>query len=360
MRIALITDTHYGARNDSPVFHAYFRRSMKWFIEALEKENIQHVIHLGDLFDRRKYLSFLTAYVCRETFLEPLEGMGIKTHIIAGNHDHYYKDTHLINSLDEILGNRYKNITIHNRPTTINIDGLDICLLPWINDSNREETREIVKTTNAEVAMGHLELMGFEENKGQWANHGEDKANYSKFDMVFSGHYHHKSSLGNVTYLGAFLEIYWSDWNDERGFHIFDTETRKLEFYRNPYSIFKMLAYDDVKYSDIQQRILGKDYSEFKDCYVKVVCVNKTDPFAFDMLLEKLYKAGPVDISVIEADINSTIVDNAESEEINQTEDTPTILNKYIDGLKLPVANDDMKRFMQEIYVEALSQEHVQ
>jgi DNA repair exonuclease SbcCD nuclease subunit len=141
MKIALITDTHYGARNDSPVFHTYFQNSMNWFHTELELQDIRHVIHLGDLFDRRKYLSFLTAKVCRETFLEPLVERGVETHIIAGNHDHYYRDTHRVNSLVEIVGNRYPKVTVYNEPQTISIDGTYIFLIPWINDANRPRTQ---------------------------------------------------------------------------------------------------------------------------------------------------------------------------------------------------------------------------
>jgi DNA repair exonuclease SbcCD nuclease subunit len=360
MKIALITDTHYGARNDSPVFHTYFQNSMNWFHTELELQDIRHVIHLGDLFDRRKYLSFLTAKVCRETFLEPLVERGVETHIIAGNHDHYYRDTHRVNSLVEIVGNRYPKVTVYNEPQTISIDGTYIFLIPWINDANRQMTKNAIDMTNADIAMGHLELAGFEENKGQWSTHGEDKKAYSKFDMVFSGHYHHKSSLGNIHYLGAFLEIYWSDWNDERGFHIFDTETRKTTFHRNPFQVFKMLSYDDVKNTNMLETIKQEDFSAYKDAYVKIICSNKQNPLAFDALLEKLYKVAPADITVLEADLNSQIKENLEAEEVDQKNDTPTILNKYIDGLTLPVDNAEMKKFMQEIYIEAVSQEHVQ
>lgn len=357
-KIALICDTHYGVRSDSPVFHDYFRRSMKSFIDYIERENINHVIHLGDLFDRRKYLSYLTSAVCRETFLTPLNEMGISTHIIAGNHDQYYTNTYLVNSLDEVIGDRYKNIKTYNTPVTIQIDELDILLLPWINQANKDETAREIKDTKAEIVMGHLELTGFQMCKGIKSEHGENTKSYDKFDLVFSGHYHHKSSHGNIHYLGAFAEYTWADYNDPRGFTIFDTKTREFEFIQNPISIYKMISYDDVNTQDIIQKINQTDYSEYKDTYVKVLSIKRENTYAFDLFIDRLYKAGPVDISVIED--STSFVDNQEDDIVDEAQDTATILTNYIKGLTLHVDNDRMITHMRSIYNDALSTENTE
>ena len=358
MKILLIADTHFGIRNDSPVFHEYFKKSLKYFFDFIDTNNINHVIHLGDLFDRRKYLSFLTSSVCRNEFLTPLQERNIQTHIIAGNHDHYYKDTYEVNALDEIVGTRYPCIKTYNLPELINIDGLDIQLLPWINQKNRQVSFDTINNTKAPILIGHLELNGFEMFKGTVSDHGIDKNVFTKFESVFSGHYHHKSSKDNIHYIGAFAEYIWSDYNDPRGFTLLDTQTRKFEFIQNPHNIFKMMSYDDVKHPDIIQKIQNTDYSNYKDCYVKVLCMNKTNQFAFDLMLDMLYKAGPIDISIIED--MSLLVDSDETETIDQVQDTPTILSNYIKSLTLNVDNDKMISFMRDIYAEALATEHIE
>lgn len=353
-KIAIISDTHSGIRNDSPVFYEYFKKSYEWFFRKIQEENCSHILHLGDLFDRRKYLNYNTALRLRKDFLEKIS---VPMDVIAGNHDIYYKDTYKVNALDEIIGSRYENIKIHSLPKLISIGGLDIQLLPWITEDNYNESMDAIKNTPAEILMGHLELKGFETFKGVFSDHGMESALFNRFDAVYSGHYHHRSNSGNISYLGAFCEYTWADFNDPRGFSILDTETRKVEFFKNEINIFKMIAYDDVKHPDIYEKIKGTDYSKFKDCYVKIVCVNKINPYNFDYLLDKIYNVNPADISIVE-DISS-FKDNNESDVVDQAEDTPTILKNYINGLTLPVNNDKMKIFMNEIYNEALSIEHI-
>jgi DNA repair exonuclease SbcCD nuclease subunit len=357
-KIAIICDTHLGVRGDSPVFHKYLSKCFEWFFSVLEKENIKTIIHLGDLFDRRKFVNYVTAKTARESFLLPIENKDIQTHIITGNHDIFYRNTHEINSLDELVAGRYKNIHTYSTPYLLSIDGLDIQLMPWICESNKDISHNTIKTTKAEVLMGHLEVQGFEMFRGAVSDHGETKDFFDRFDLVFSGHYHHKSSIGNIHYLGGFAEYNWSDYNDPRGFTIFDTDTREFEFIRNPNVLYKMLSYDDVKTQNIQETIQASDFSKYTDSYVKVVCVNRTNPYAFDMMLDKLYKANPIDISIIE-DVSVFTEAGDSNETVDESQDTSTLLSTYIDSLTFGLDKSKMKSFMRDVYQEALTTEQV-
>jgi len=94
MKIALITDTHWGARNDSVIFSEYFSKFYdNVFFPYIDDHNIKTCIHLGDVVDRRKYINFKTANDLRENFVERLWKMGVVTHVIIGNHDIFYKKT---------------------------------------------------------------------------------------------------------------------------------------------------------------------------------------------------------------------------------------------------------------------------
>lgn len=355
--IAMPTDTHAGVRNDNPAFQMYQKKCWKWFFDYIDANNIKYVIHLGDIYDRRKHINFMSAKRLREDFFEPLEERGIETHIIQGNHDSYYKDTHEVNALDEVVRGRYSHIRTYSVPTVIHIDGVDIQLMPWITDSNREEAYEAITKPKASILMGHLELSGFTMHKGQISDHGMDRNLFDKFDKVFSGHFHHRSTIGNVSYIGALGEYTWADYNDPRGFSVLDTKTSILEFQQNPHRMFRIAKYDDIAEPNIVEKIQKTDFTKFKDCYIKLVVVNKSNPYAFDLLFDSIYKVGPIDIQIVEDP--SVLLENEEDMEVNEAEDTTTILRKYIAGLTLPVNSDKMKDFMIDVYNEALQVETV-
>ena len=237
--IAMPTDTHAGVRNDNPAFQLYQKRCWQWFFDYIDEHKIKNVIHLGDIYDRRKYVNFMSAKRLREDFFEPLAERDIATHIIVGNHDMYYKDTHEVNALEEVVRGRYSNITIHSVPTVVNVDGLDIQLMPWITDSNYDEAMKAIKKPKASILMGHLEIQGFTMHKGAISDHGLDRNVFDKFDHVYSGHFHHRSTIGNLTYIGALGEYTWADYNDPRGFSVLDTRTKDLVFNKNPHRMFR-------------------------------------------------------------------------------------------------------------------------
>ena len=356
-KIAMVTDTHAGVRNDNPAFQLYQKRCWEWFFEYIDNHHIRNIIHLGDVYDRRKYVNFMSAKRLREDFFDPLDERGIVAHMIVGNHDMYYKDTHEVNALDEVISGRYDEVFVHSTPEVIRIDGTDIQLIPWITESNKQQAIDAITKPKASILMGHLELQGFTMHKGQISDHGMDRNVFDKFDKVYSGHYHHRSTIGNISYIGAFGEYTWADYNDPRGFSVFDTETSVLEFIQSPYRMFRIVKYDDVADPNIVEKIQKTDFSKFKDCYIKLVAVNKSNPYAFDLLFDSMYKAGPLDIQIVED--ASVLIESEENLEVDEAEDTATILRKYVSGLTLPVDNGRMKEFMIDIYNEALQVETV-
>jgi hypothetical protein len=227
-------------------------------------------------------------------------------------------------------------------------------MMPWICPENYEDSMNMLKETNAEICMGHFEIAGFAMHRGMPSEEGLNRELFRKFTHTFSGHYHHKSSANDIHYLGNPYELTWQDYNDERGFHIFDFESKELAFYKNPNIMFHRIVYDD-KTQSIQD-IMAKDVSIYANTYVKVVAVNKTNPYLFDQLMNKLYMVNPLDITIVEDALDLT--EGVISDTIDEAEDTVTIINKYVDALENSgIDNNKLKNMLRELYVEALNLE---
>jgi len=347
LKVALITDTHFGARNDNQNFNEYFFQFYEnQFFPYLKEHNITDVVHLGDVMDRRKYVSYRIAKDFRERFIDKFEG--INFHMLVGNHDTFYKNTNEVNSLQELVDGRHKNITVYEKSTEVEFDGCKILFVPWINTENMSHTMKMLQTSDAQICMGHLELNGFEMQKGLVMDHGWDKQEFKRFDMVMSGHYHHKSDDGQIFYLGTPYEIYWNDWNDPKGFHVFDTEKRELERIVNPYTIYSKIYYDDTVsiFDD------NHDMSAYKNKYVKLVVVNKKDLYQFDKFVDRLLQADCHEVKIIE-DFSELDASNVSDDIVENTEDTMTLLERYIDDLPIDLSKDRLKNTTRELYIEA-------
>jgi len=354
MKIALITDTHFGARGDSVAFAEYFNRFYyEFFFPYLAANGISRIFHLGDIVDRRKYINFVTARHLR-SFIDKCHTSNIKLDVIIGNHDTSFKNTNEVNAMRELYDHSKYEINYYDEPTVVNVDGTDIAVLPWVCSGNYDESMRFVEETNAQILFGHLEIAGFEMYRGAVNDHGLSTSVFNKFDLVCSGHFHHKSTRGNINYLGAPYEMSWSDFDDPRGFHIFDTETRELQFIQNPYTMFQKWFYDDTKWPNFDW-INGFDFGATQGSYVKVIVKNKNNPFWFDTYIDRLEKAGALDIQVVEDNLNLQLEDD--SDIVNEAEDTLTILTKVVDQWETPVDKKRLDNFLRTLYSEALQVE---
>ena len=346
MKIALITDTHFGARNDNLAFNEYFYEFYEnQFFPYLKEHKIKHCVHLGDVMDRRKFISYRIARDFRERFINSFKG--INFHMLVGNHDTFYKNTNDVNSLHELVDGKFKNIKVYSKTTEVDFGDCKILFVPWINSDNYSYTTEMLDTTSAQICMGHLELSGFQMQRGMIMTEGWDKRLFQKFDMVMSGHFHHKSDDGQIFYLGTPYEIYWNDYDDPKGFHIFDTKTRELERIVNTNTLFCKIYYDDTT-----QDYMSHDISRYKNKYVKLIVVNKKDLYQFDHFVDRLLLADAHDVKIIE-DFSEMDASNVSDDIVENTEDTMTLLEKYIDELDVTLDKSRLKTTMKSLYTEA-------
>lgn len=345
MRIVLINDTHFGARID----HIGVLNHMEMFYRNVFFPKVAElkpdmIIHLGDLVDRRKYINFNTANKMRTIFLEPLSKLGIPVKFITGNHDVFYKDIYDINALDELLQVfDAAPFQVFKEPTQID----NLLLMPWICDQNQEKSMEMLSSSDARFVFGHFEIQGAEMDAGTHCDHGLPVSSFSRFDRVFSGHFHQKSTLGNIEYLGAPYQMTWSDFNQLRGFHLFDTEKNDLTFFPNPYKLFHKIVYNDSKVKSLD-KLLDQDLSIYSNTFSKIVVESKENPYWFDIFVDKIQEHGPLDLKFSEETI---LIEYGSDEEIaRMIEDPIAILQKYCRSEK---HGDAVEKKLTELYKAA-------
>lgn len=351
MKIAIISDTHCGIRNSSDIMMDYqekFYRDV--FFPYLLDNGIKKILHLGDYYDNRKFINFKALEHNRKIFLEKLREYKIHMDIIPGNHDVFYKNTNDLSSLKELLGHYMEEVRIIEKPTVVDYDGVSVGLIPWINSENEEDTYKFISKCKASIIGAHLELEGFEMQSGIPCMHGMDANIFSRFDMVLTGHFHTKSTMGNIHYLGSQMEFFWSDAGDPKYFHVLDTETRELTPVQNTITLFKKIFYDDTtEKADYHYRV-GK-LPDLNNKFVKLIVKNKSNPKLFDFFVDRINTKQIHELKI--ADTFDEFAGASVDDEKVSVESTENLLYTYVDAVDTHLEKDRIKSLVRELMVEA-------
>lgn len=343
MKVAIVTDTHFGVRSESKVF---MDQAQRFFLEQfwpyVSEHGIKRVFHGGDLVDRRKYVNFVTSKAIRESFIAPSIQHDVIIDIIAGNHDVYFNNTLEVNALEELL-HGYSNINVITQPTDVVVDNVKFLFLPWICQDNEKQTMEMVQNTDAIYCLGHLEFKGFDYYRGVQADHGRDTDGFEKFHRVCTGHYHTQSKKGNIHYLGAPYEMVWSDYDDPRGFWIFDTETHDFEFVQNHDRMHHKVHLEDDE--------LGYEPGAYKDKVVKLIVPKNADQKKLEQLITSLESESPTNIQVVDDHLNMDAL--SEVEMIEEVGDTLKLLRDCVEAVADEEDREDLTQLLTELYNEA-------
>lgn len=347
MRIAILTDTHFGARNDSQQFLDYFLNFIEdQFLPECKKQNVSVILHLGDLFDRRKFINFNTLNHVRARFIEKIQDANLPMHCLIGNHDTYFKNTNEINSLNELFGKRYDCFLPITKPTEMTFGNKTFALVPWINKENEEECFEFLKNTKAEIVCGHFELRGYEVMRGMNFEGGMNDDLLKRFDKVWSGHFHVRHVKNNIRYMGTPYQITFSDLYESKGFYIYDTDTDNLEFIENKDKMFLHIDYkDDIDDSELKQ---------YENKFVKVFVRDKKSQNSLETFVDKMYDAKVGSLTIIEEDLPKI----EETDVADMTLDTLSLIYKEADEFYSTIEGIDvtkLKQLIQDIYMEALT-----
>jgi DNA repair exonuclease SbcCD nuclease subunit len=352
MKIALLCDTHIGAKSDSRIFLEHQARFFsEMFFPTLEEHGVNVVLHLGDIFDRRKYINFYTLKRSKEFFFEELRTRNITMHAILGNHDTFHTTSNEINSVMLLL-NEYDNIHVYGKePVELEFSSTKIMMCPWLVKDTIAESMKKIKKSKAHILMGHFDIKGFEMMRGVVSDHGFDYKDFKHFEDVFSGHYHHPSQHNNIRYLGAQYEMTWSDYGSKRGFYLLDTETRELTFIENVNKIYHKIDYDDTDLTI--DEISNLDVSSLANCYIKVIVKNRENPYLYDMFLNRLNDSGAADVKSVEDSLN--LSDVGVEILLEEAKDTKEILHSYIDSVDTKISRKKIKNVVDLLYQEAIS-----
>jgi len=339
MKIALLGDCHFGASRSSVIVHNYFEKFYKFFFEYLDNNNISTVIQEGDLFDQRKDVHFTTVDWVDENFFSPIYKQEIDLYVIAGNHDILYNNTSHINSVSLLCPKSVAVVDLY--PRTYSFGGVNIDFYPWINSGNEVESLEFLKNSKSTYAVGHFQFADFPMHPGTLAESGMDHKTFSKYDEVFSGHFHTISKQNNTRYTGTPCELNWSDCEDPKGFWILDTENGNTEFVQNPFTLFEKISYvEDMVY----------DFTQAKDKFIKVVVVAKKSQKKFDSFMTNINHNKPHDVKIIESSFIETVSDAVK---IADAVSTQVMISSVIDTLDIQLDKAKLKHYILDMYAEA-------
>ena len=347
MKIALINDTHWSARGDSQLFFDYF---MKFFDDVffpyVKENNIKTIIHAGDLMDRRKFVNFNILNQIRTKFFDVLKEEGIEMHCILGNHDVYYRNTNKVNSIRELFAD---DLFLYEEPEVVEFDGLNIALLPWVCKENYDQSIDFINGANAPILVGHLELQGYDVMRGVKYDGGMNPKLFDRYEQVFTGHFHCRQEHGNIYYMGTQYQITFADLHEQKGFHVFDTDTREIEFIPNPHKMFHAVRYNDEN-GPVDSNQFDCEY--LNGAYVKLYVEEKNHPYSFERFMDKLYDCGVAKITVVEEFDSS---EWTQEEIVDLAQDTVTLINNEVDSLEEVKDKDKMKRLIKDLYMESLT-----
>lgn len=297
-KIALITDTHFGARNDNQwLLKKQIQFFMDYFFPYLESQGIDTIIHIGDFFDKRKNINISTLNQIAPV-LEKLSQF--QTYLVVGNHDVYYNNKNTVNSVSEILEQNQhftdSNLVVFTEPNHITVKGKKLLMLPWMNRENLDYSMKMISTSTAEYAFGHLEVNGFELHHGVTCSGKLERGIFSKFKRVFSGHFHKQSAIGNIHYIGTPYTLNWGEYGNRVGFQILDVETGEVEFHANPVHTLAKVTYSGEKdFSSLY------DPSYIEGCFVRLINASEEKHRdGFQEFKKELESIGLAELRVVE------------------------------------------------------------
>lgn len=349
--IALITDTHLGARSNCEHVNAYFLKFFSsFFFPVLKERGVKTVIHLGDLGQYKKQVNTKILHDWTSMVFEPLKDY--TCYFIVGNHDCYYKQNNSINLHRALnLEQNYGFAVIDSEVMTLPEYSMD--LLPWLSTEIKQSCISSLSRTTSKYLLGHLEFISIE------TPYSESQLTFDflkKYEKVFSGHFHTRTKVfDHVYYIGNPYPITWGDYGQDRGFSLFYPETGQLEFIKNPLSLFRKITFQGD-----EEMLHSFDFESCAHQHIKLL--TKVDFEHNSMLtqfLEKLEEVNPLSLTIEKEEL---LVDNVLNMESYVSKNMMFYIEKYLELLynsntKLNIDKERLLKLLHSIYIKSLQLE---
>jgi len=333
MKYLIVSDTHFGISSFNKkrfeYMIAYFENEVFPFI--LENK-IKHVIHLGDLVDKRNVIDFYIDNGVKNRFIDWFEQNKVHLYLIVGNHDMYYKNERSINYCSINFKGRFKYVHVIDEIMKKKIGKLNFLFVPWIVN---EIELEMIKDSDADICCGHFEISGVKIGEKVYLTQGLNQSVFKNFKLTLSGHIHTIQKLGkNILYVGTPYQLMWADYNQEKGVWLLKDDL-SIELIENKISpkFVKIFCYEN--YFEIEnerferideiKEVIENNFFKFiilekrKDLDEIYEFLSENAQFKYEIITESEVKAyqilnGEIDVKV--KSINEIIEESLEAMQI--------------------------------------------
>ncbi len=347
-KVCLMSDIHFGVNKNSELF---LNSSIRFFrdqlVPYLKKENITHILVLGDVFDNRNSINVKISDEVHRVFGEILGDFQV--YILIGNHDIYYKTSNEVHSLKFL--DLLPNVEVIDKLSHKEIFGVNTLFCPWVVDYDDPHLAEVFDSSEADVLFGHFDIVGFALNKTRVSVEGLDVEAFSNFKKVFSGHYHTPSSkrIGKteIVYIGSPYQMTRNDRDEPKGVIILNLETLRHKRVQNTTSV----KFIEVEYPEIpdSEDIAGNIVDAIINIHKKDLIGNVIDKY-----IEKIEKLNPVEkVNVVLNVISDNSSDFDEMKHGKMTS-IPDLIELYINNDSEIDNKETILKTIMDIYEEVV------
>ena len=222
-RLAHLADTHIRLYK----YHYEYRAVFEQLYEILRKENVDYIVHCGDLFHNKTDLSPEAISMCAN-FLKSLAEIA-PVYLIAGNHDGNLKNSTRQDAITPIV-NALAHPDIHyllNAGETILEPDLALNVLSVFDEDNWVAPSD---PSRINIALYHGAIGGVSTDVGWVMDHGDhDIGVFAGHDYAMLGDIHKTNQIldteGRVRYCGSTVQQNHGETND-KGFLIWEIEDK--------------------------------------------------------------------------------------------------------------------------------------